>query len=338
MDPKPTIAVKDRESGNQLTYQMDQERIILGRAHESFIVLASKRVSRKHIEIRIEGENFFITDLGSGNGTFLNSQKLSPNEKTLLRTNDKIRVENFDIVFQANGHNGHDFGESTDTDVLEVKMIKKLLRSIDKDNVPVLEIAGGRYAGKKFAFKEKTQEVTIGRDQACEFCVEEEVISRKHARVAKKWDTITLIDLNSTNGIYVNDAKVTEKVLKDGDRILLGTLPLLFRNPTESGWDLLASEPPPKKEKEGADDGSAKKDEVKEAKEKSEKASTEEVPAQSAPGKTTEEHSAAEEEEDESALTQINRILKRFNTTELALAGGGLLVLLGSLWLILKLL
>lgn len=332
MEAKPILAVKNRKTSEKLTYRIDQESIVIGRDQKNYIVLDSKRISRHHAEIRFEDGAFFVIDLKSGNGTLLNNQRLTPAEKTLLRKGDHIQIESFDIVFQGNGKKQKDFAEITDTDILEVKMIKKLLRAVDKENAPVLEVASGEFSGKRFTFEGKSQEIVIGRDPACEFQIDSDVISRKHARMIKKWDTVTIIDLASKNGLYVNDAKVGEAVLVDGDRILLGTLPFIYRNPAEQDFDFVASEPPTA---QAAPPSQEKKPPQEEASES----------ARIARRISAEEEAAREAEPSDLAKPSlVHRFLPtlpewaRIGPLELVAGLIGLTILVGSIWLIVKLL
>ncbi len=346
MDLHPSIAVRNRESGERNTYRMEQETVVMGRDRANFIILPSKSVSRAHAEIRFENGTFFIVDLGSGNGTYVNSQRLASKEKMLLRNSDKIRIEQYDITFITNGGAQPDFGEITDTDILEIKMIKKLLRAVDKENAPVLEVVSGDFEGKRFILDGKTQEIVIGRDPACEFQIDAEVISRKHARVVKKWDSVTIIDLASKNGIFVNDERISETVLSDGDRIVLGTLPMLYRNPTEHGWDYLAAEPPsqppdqivaPQPIPAAPATGTGR------IARRSDEAGTEarpvEEPAPATPPAPPEAPATqtAEPQPPLQAETSVP-LLQRFSLMEIGAASVGLAILLGSLWLLLKLL
>jgi hypothetical protein len=51
----------------------------------------------------------------------------------------------------------------------------------------------------------------------------EEMVSRKHARIALGSGIITIEDLGSTNGTFVNGEKVQQGTLREGDRVLIGT-------------------------------------------------------------------------------------------------------------------
>lgn len=71
--------------GNQesVIYPIKSNRIVIGSGEASHIHLpSSSGVSRKHLEILVEGDKFFAKDLGSTNGTFINDERLVPGSKT----------------------------------------------------------------------------------------------------------------------------------------------------------------------------------------------------------------------------------------------------------------
>ena len=51
----------------------------------------------------------------------------------------------------------------------------------------------------------------------------EEMVSRKHARIALSDGVISIEDMGSTNGTFVNGEKVQQGTLREGDRVLIGT-------------------------------------------------------------------------------------------------------------------
>ncbi len=69
----------------------------------------------------------------------------------------------------------------------------------------------------------------IGRSSKSDFCLDQDSVSRHHARIVRTHDGIyTVSDLGSTNGTYVNDTPVSERVLSDGDQIKIGRSILKF--------------------------------------------------------------------------------------------------------------
>lgn len=63
----------------------------------------------------------------------------------------------------------------------------------------------------------------VGRDIACDVVITDEAVSRRHASIERTPQGFAIIDLESTNGTYVNDAKSREHVLTAGDRIRIGS-------------------------------------------------------------------------------------------------------------------
>src|SRR5262249_2066727 len=63
------------------------------------VVLPISSVSRRHFHVLCEGSEYFIEDLGSRGGTWVNNQAQA-NGKTKLRPGDKIRVCDFVAVFE----------------------------------------------------------------------------------------------------------------------------------------------------------------------------------------------------------------------------------------------
>ena len=85
-----------------------------------------------------------------------------------------------------------------------------------------LRFISGKYQGGEYPLAEG-QEIVIGRSSELDMVLVEEMVSRKHARIALSEGVITIEDLGSTNGTFVNGEKVDNGTLKEGDRVLVGT-------------------------------------------------------------------------------------------------------------------
>ncbi|HXX32321.1 MAG TPA: FHA domain-containing protein [Myxococcaceae bacterium] len=85
-----------------------------------------------------------------------------------------------------------------------------------------LKFISGKYQGGEFPLKPNKQ-VVIGRSSELDMVLVEDMVSRKHAKIAVQGGKITIEDLGSTNGTFVNGEKVRTARLKEGDRILIGT-------------------------------------------------------------------------------------------------------------------
>ena len=107
----------------------------------------------------------------------------------------------------------------------------------------------GPAPGKVFSL-EKT-EIFIGREVGSDVFVNDEEVSRRHARLTSQFGDYVLEDLGSTNGTFVNGQRATgQRILKPGDTILLGEkVSLTFEevpfDPNATQASLSSTEPPP---------------------------------------------------------------------------------------------
>ena len=58
---------------------------IVGKHSENDIIIADPNISRTHFKIQIKNNKYFITDLGSKNGTFVDGRDLTPGIETEVR-------------------------------------------------------------------------------------------------------------------------------------------------------------------------------------------------------------------------------------------------------------
>lgn len=93
---------------------------------------------------------------------------------------------------------------------------------------PYLLVLSGSGIGRSLRIEKRSY--TIGRAQDADFRLDDEGISRHHAKVVVLPHGVVLLkDLGSTNGTFVNDEPVAAHPLQEGDRVQLGaTITLKF--------------------------------------------------------------------------------------------------------------
>lgn len=72
--------------------------------------------------------------------------------------------------------------------------------------------------------------LSIGRDPSNDLVLPDAMVSRRHAVIEFRGSQYVLRDCNSSNGSLVNGDRVTERGLRDGDLVAIGTARLLFRD------------------------------------------------------------------------------------------------------------
>jgi pSer/pThr/pTyr-binding forkhead associated (FHA) protein len=67
---------------------------------------------------------------------------------------------------------------------------------------------------------------TIGRAPRADFVLDAALVSRLHCRLTASDDNLEVVDLESTNGTFVNDQRVEKAKLATGDRLRIGRVEL----------------------------------------------------------------------------------------------------------------
>jgi len=89
------------------------------------------------------------------------------------------------------------------------------------DDEACLVVIYGHELGKKYPLRNDS--LIIGRSSKSDIRIDEESVSRNHCRLKRTGNrSVTIRDLGSTNGTYVNDRQTDEVILRDGDLVKVG--------------------------------------------------------------------------------------------------------------------
>ncbi len=88
------------------------------------------------------------------------------------------------------------------------------------DCVVVIYSSDPRQFGKRYVLERDL--LTVGRGQENVVILDNDSVSRRHCRIEKRGSQWSVVDLDSTNGTYVNDELVKEYQLRRGDQIKVG--------------------------------------------------------------------------------------------------------------------
>jgi FHA domain-containing protein len=92
----------------------------------------------------------------------------------------------------------------------------------------VVQRGGGLTSGEAFGIGPG---LVIGRALAAEITIDDSYASGRHARLYDRDGQVYIEDLNSTNGTYVNGARVSaQQLLRPGDTVRIGDTELRFDN------------------------------------------------------------------------------------------------------------
>jgi hypothetical protein len=66
------VSVVMKKDNKAQHYSIDSDIVTIGRSSENDIQISDRFISREHLRIRQKGDKYFVRDLGSENGTFVN--------------------------------------------------------------------------------------------------------------------------------------------------------------------------------------------------------------------------------------------------------------------------
>ena len=74
---------------------------------------------------------------------------------------------------------------------------------------------------------------TVGRAARADFIVDAALVSRLHCRLTAGATELEVVDLESTNGTFVNGERAGRAILKSGDRLGVGRVELIVESVTQ---------------------------------------------------------------------------------------------------------
>jgi two-component system cell cycle response regulator len=107
----------------------------------------------------------------------------------------------------------------------QVQNISDLLQQARKNNAYLICVTGSS-VGKMFKLTQA--EMVIGRSSEADISINDDGISRRHAKVVVRPDgSVQMVDLGSTNGTFFNGDRIDVQPLHDGDKIQIGSTTIL---------------------------------------------------------------------------------------------------------------
>jgi len=228
-------------------YEISPPGISIGRELDNDIILELEGASRYHAKLEWKDSSWYIKDLGSTNGTKLNSDPITPNTEIQLKEQDEIRIGKQTMLFAEilseskieappiikPPETSDDF--EIENSAVTVSNMEPTDRSIDKK---IKEGLKGKSAGKSlFSFFDQTEapsESKPAEDEKIDFFTKQSTVedaspqsSHKHAGllfyVAVFGAAIILIS------VYLMFEQTTEKTLPAATKKVTKGAPLLLR-------------------------------------------------------------------------------------------------------------
>ena len=187
----------------------------VGRLPTCTIVTALPTVSRQHCRFVFTEGGCEVHDLSSRSGTTLNGRPIA---RGMLRSGDRVLCGEFEVTFADD--------QSLKTTPMELPGGLAAMGARVVAELSFVDRAGWR---QNVVVGPELRTATIGRTDDCELQTLDGSVSRLHARIVAMDGFVEVVDLDSANRTFVNDAPISRQALKDGDRLRCGAFEVKVR-------------------------------------------------------------------------------------------------------------
>lgn len=213
------------EAGRLRGRQYRLERAIsgVGRGEENPVGLfGDPDVQIRHAVIEQRDSSYFLKNLAVQQGSFVNGARV---ETVELHDGDRIRIGNYELGFHLRARPAE--AAPAPSAATSVPMPPSAAAADGAaDLAPYLVSTNG----ERFPIRSGTT-TRLGRALDNDVVIAHGSVSRHHASIVANNGVFELHDLNSQNGTYVDDRRVTDASISDGDSVRLGDAAFTFHAP-----------------------------------------------------------------------------------------------------------
>ena len=196
--------------------------ILIGQNAPSDIILQYPDIAPIHAEIKLESNgNILISDKGSSKGTFVNGAQVK--SWMLLTPTDTLYLGSYRIKQRLLEdwleHLKATIALSTSEEPTETEFAHEQTVSLDFSDLPLFN----QSSIEKVSIPEQGT-LLIGRDPDCQIVINHSSISWQHAKLQVRNGAWSLLDLNSSNGTFVDGKKITKVEVTSDSWIRVGTV------------------------------------------------------------------------------------------------------------------
>ncbi len=224
------IRIRFRLEGNLAWERVVQGRdFTVGRSRECDVVLPRERVSREHLRVVYREGRLMAVDLNSTTGTSINHHRVTA--PVALAPEDVVVIDGVRIELSVScDRSVNPFDDLEPPAWLFDGEANDRLKTVDGlpiDDRPAEAVARFaldlRFAGTELGVYEVVDTVVVGRADTCSLAIDTPALSLQHARFTREGGRLTVHDLGTSRGTYVNGRRIADHtVLLEGDRVELG--------------------------------------------------------------------------------------------------------------------
>lgn len=213
------LSIED-DQGVTTVVHLARSEYTLGRGEENTVRLTERNISRRHARLVKQGGNWFLVDLGSYNGCFVNG--IRAGESHPVGPRDLIQLGDYRLEIITD-ETPTQVAADVRNDTLN-SGIPGPLSTSSKDRFVMVV---GPTPGREYVLTDGRQ--TLGRGDSCDITVNHASVSRVHAEIHYLKDNCyEIIDKKSSNGLRINGVELRQGLVEARDVVEFGDVVLKF--------------------------------------------------------------------------------------------------------------
>jgi pSer/pThr/pTyr-binding forkhead associated (FHA) protein len=171
-----------------------EKNFTIGSAEDNSLVIDDLSVSPQHAKLSDEEQTFVLKDLDSAEGTYVNGSAI---KKRAINHQDVLKFGNIELT---------------------------IVDPLDEvsDYTWSLIACSGVFCGKEFPLPMTDRGfVIVGRGKHCDIAFPGTHLSKQHARFTASELGLQVEDLDSENGVFINEERTRKAILRTGDKVRL---------------------------------------------------------------------------------------------------------------------
>ncbi len=255
----PTLLFKSSD-GSEQSFELTGE-LSVGREAGNDVVLGDQGVSRKHCRFYLaEDGQVVVEDLGSANGVTVDGERIA--EPTVVAQGSQVIIGGAEVSLAAKkaapkrpaagaaprpgtakstalATRPQAAGGARSTRMIQAGDAPKSRprpqatagggAGAGEGGRPRLKGMTGPWAGQQFDISKAR--LVVGRVAPADIVLEDDSVSRKHAEIVRAGSQVSVRDLGSANGTFVNGEQVSEAPLAPGDTLRFGVIEMSYSGP-----------------------------------------------------------------------------------------------------------
>lgn len=193
--------IRNKNAGKEAVWIVPP-KISIGSANDNALILKEAGIQTHHAQLQIKNDKVYLLPIDNAKDIWVNGNAFI--NAIELHVGDVIKLHNTELELLLPEHDNN------------ANELPRLDSNVDKW---FLEAFNGDNKGKRYKLKKST---VIGRLENCDIQLDDEKMSRQHARLDIIGGALKITDMGSANGCFINGSKVTSCYARPEDQLKVG--------------------------------------------------------------------------------------------------------------------